>query len=201
MLDKSTLGYARGSRQSLEVGVNLLDEWLVERYSNWREAKRHIAVLAVVALVAACCVPWLYEQRLSAANQRAVVVRTLAAKTEALQGLTAEQQRVQPLLDMAAIVEVSERRASAFVGEIIRLCNVAPGSVGFSTLRTDISGGQMTLRCTADAESSSAVQRFLAAAAEGPQVLASRLLSSRQSPDLGSDAVAFEYMKKAVVNP
>lgn len=200
MTETSSLGSGRPRSGTIDVSVNLLTEWFEARARARRTVAQLQWTLLLVATAAVMTLPWLLEWRESEALRASRVEERLAASKSRLAALLADEKRVQPMLDAAAMSETARLRAEAFVGELIRLCNSAPNGVYFSSIRCDVNGGEATIRCQGEAETEEALNRFLAVSREAPGTTASRLLAARPSTTVAPDGSAFEYQKRAEVS-
>lgn len=201
MLEATTSGLAQPKHKTINAEVNLLAEWQRERNRVNDRILRTAAVLTMLALLAVCTIPFLVS-----ASRRASV-RLEKANSELqhvhgqLDGMEAARKAAKPRIDEGTMRSTVKHEATQFVGHTVSVINAASAGMAFESITAEVIGGEMTLRCKADAESNAVVQSFLTQAGQGPNVNSTLLATAQRNGRLSKDGVGFEYVKRIGVTP
>lgn len=200
-MEASISGHAQPRQRTLDVEVNLLSEWLERRVKTREQTTRSAICRAVSALLVAVAIPLLFRTA-SAAAGRATALK-LASGTAAKRVEALEKQRLAalPRVDEAEMRIAVRRQARQFLGQTAIVLNAALPGMAVEVLGVEVLGGELTLRCKADAENSKVAEHFLDGAGKGPNALSILLSNSQRNGRLGPDGVGFEMVKRVEVNP
>jgi hypothetical protein len=195
MIKQNLSGNGQPRNKTLDVEVNLLAEWAAQKHKRQEHATRTLTYLAAVVLLAVLTLPVLVKTSAAAATRASAAQKmsTDASKKR----VDAEQQlaKLAPAMDAQNVKKTLQANCDRFFGETALLLNAAGQSMVFSSLKSDVLGGKMTMRCVADAASSEIAQDYISAAGGGDQVKSSLLSSIRRNASIGPAGVSFEYIK------
>lgn len=201
MLEATTSGLAQPKHKTINAEVNLLAEWQRARDRVHEQIVRVAAGLTLLGLLAFGTVPVLFRTS-RAADARLKNANASLSQTQAqLSGLEAARKAAKPRIDEGAMSDTVRLEATEFLGHTIGVINSASAGMAFETITADVIGGELTLRCKADAESNAVVQTFLSQAGGGPNVNSTLLATAQRNARLSKDGVGFEYVKRIGVTP
>lgn len=201
MLDASTSGRALPKSKSINVEANLLEEWLYERNRLSDLLLMRVLALGAVLLIAGVTLPLLYRAQGRARISEAKSKQALAIVAKQLGEATAKSESIKPQMELAQMREESGQKLQAFAGQILFLLNAVPADVVLQNLRAEVAGGEVTLKCKAEAIDAEAGRRFTEAAARGPGTVSALQAMTRASDALGPGGVTFDFVKRATVTP
>lgn len=201
MLEASSTGHAPPRNKTINTEVNLLAEWQRERGRVNELITRQMVALALFALVAFSSVPFLVRAQ-AAANERLTKAKYAVQGTSTLLAdLESKQKAAKPRIDESEMHETVRHEATQFLGHAVKVINAAPAGMAFDTVGADVIGGELAIRCKADAESNSVVQYFIDHAGRGENVNSTLLATAQKNGKLSRDGVGFEYVKRIGVTP
>ena len=201
MVDANLTRLGSAKTRSINVEVNLLNEWSASRASMQVEIQRQILVLVGVCLGGFVILPLLNVWRGNTVERSNAVVREKSnelAKKEALAKVVAE---VTPSIDFAEMRENCNKFRNSLFRETHKFLEATPETVRFDSLKIEASGGYLNFKVVANARTAADGRRFVDAARRGRNVLASNQTAVRQSQVMGADGVVFDYSKKVKVTP
>lgn len=199
MLQESLFGRVEPKRR-FDVEANLLSERQSAQLRLMRRSRRSLAFLAASVTVISLVLPGLYQWQLSAAGKADRHAKTASSLTQELKALSEERDVSVPKIADSEMVAIMQAQSGLLMDQIILVLNATPGSAAISTLKADMLGGELTISCSAEAERFESMREFLSRAATGPKAKSTVLSSSRRSEVLGSDGVAFDFVKKVGVS-
>jgi hypothetical protein len=193
---QSSPGSARPDLKALDVEVDLLAEWTAERGRNRRENTRALAWLSTPAIAAAVLLPLLFHAHSSAAQRAAAAGRQAAVARAKRATLEARKKAGQTTLDARALKAAFGTECRTAFDDIAEVLNSANQSMAFRSLRCNVTGTTLDIRCEAGADSSLTARRFADGAGRGVGVKCSVISSMRLDPAFGPHGVSFEYVKQ-----
>lgn len=195
----NTSGPAQLRHKTINVEANLLNEWLEERSRLLDQTRKMAAALAVVLVVALGTTPMIFSGSNSIQTASATTAEELAMLQASVEQLDKKRDKVKSKIDSEAMRASVLSRSRSFLGNGIVVMNSASSGMAIETLSLDVLGGDLTIRCKAQAERSTVTEDFLAAAGKGNSVVSTLLATSQKDSRLGSDGVIFEYVKRVEV--
>lgn len=199
-MNESSFGSAAPKNRSINVGANLLGEWIAERSAARRNALRLGAVLGASVLVAAVALPVLWRAGTAASRQAAALRSEVKGLDDALAASGSARKAAQP---SQAVATMRVRTGDSFerlLGGVGRVLAAGGARTALATLHGDVQGGNLHLLAQADAEDDLAVEAFARAAGE-PAAKVDAITGSRPSPLLGPRGISFQYEKRISVAP
>jgi hypothetical protein len=201
MLEASTSGHGQHKNKTINAEVNLLSEWMRQRDTLGEQITRTAVVLIIFTLLTFGSAPFLLRAFFESASRVHGAQVVFDGKTAAL--ATNEQKKLAatPKLDQGAMHDTVVREAKQFLGQTMLVLNASGAGMAFGSVRADVVSGDLTINCSAVAESNSVVQTFLDHAAQGPNVKSTLLRTAQPDKILAPEGVAFEYVKGVEVSP
>jgi hypothetical protein len=197
----SLSGAEQLNQKSIDVKVNLLAEWLESQRRFRGQLKRWLIVLLSIILLAVAILPIVLRAHLDGLARLRAVSAELASAKKALAAFEKDRASAQPIIEEKAMLETSRERTRRLIGNLNLILNAGADGMAFQSLRGEVMGGVLTVRCQGDAQGYSDVQAFLEAAGRGARTKSSLLASTRRSDLIGVDGIAFEYVKRVEVSP
>lgn len=201
MASMSLSGAEQLNQKSIDVKVNLLAEWLESQRRFRGQLKRWLIVLLSIILLAVAILPIVLRAHLDGLARLRAVSAELASAKKALAAFEKDRASAQPIIEEKAMLETSRERTRRLIGNLNLILNAGADGMAFQSLRGEVMGGVLTVRCQGDAQGYSDVQAFLEAAGRGARTKSSLLASTRRSDLIGVDGIAFEYVKRVEVSP
>lgn len=199
MQDANSHGREAPKAKTINVELDLLAEWSSERNRLRDRSTRTLALLFALALLALVSLPPLKQAWLSAnATVRAKEKQAQAALAGLAQHRT-QRAQVAPRLALDELNRGTGANARAFLGQMTALMNAAGPGVAFSTMRTDVLTGEVTINVEADAVNFDAARAFAERVANMPGVKDAVRSSTRPKTTLGPSGVGFQFRVRAGV--
>jgi hypothetical protein len=199
MPDVSSPGSALPNIKTINVEANLLGEWLAKRDRVREEVVRYLMLIGGVAAIALVALPVLWRVHSSAQAATAKAEKRMKQLGSTLAQYQSQKDEASPRLAHQEMLKTTRVQADEFLGQMVLLMNAASTDMAFGSVQADILGGQMTVRCKADAQDFATTRKFVTDAGVGPGVKSAVLVSSRSSELLGSNGVSFEFIKRLEV--
>jgi hypothetical protein len=199
MPDVSSPGSALPNIKTINVEANLLGEWLSKRDRRREEVVRYVALIGGLVVLAGVTVPLLAGVHASASRRAAKAHKRMTGLAATLQKFQAEKDAASPRLAHHEMLKTTRGQAERFMGQMVFLLNSGSSDMAFAAVQGDVLGGEMTLRCKADAKDFATARNFVSVAGGGEAVKSAVLVSSRSSEMLGPSGVSFEFIKRVEV--
>lgn len=201
MASMSLSGAEQLNQKSIDVKVNLLAEWLESQRRFRGQLKRWLLVLLGIIVLAVAILPIVLRAHLDGLAKLRAISAELASARQALAVFEKDRASAQPIIEEKAMLETSRERTRRLIGNLNLILNAGADGMAFQSLRGEVMGGVLTVRCQGDAQGYGDVQAFLEAAGRGARTKSSLLASTRRSDLIGVDGIAFEYVKRVEVSP
>lgn len=199
MIRQSSPGSGRPDQKALNVNVDLLAEWTAERGRKRRQTSRAFTWFSIPILVAAVALPLLVHAQL-AARERAALAAGRAQFNHARRvELEAKQKADESTKDVQSLKKVLGVECRKILDGTATVLNAAGPTMAFRSVKCEVVGSEIAIRCQADADSSLTAHRFVDSAGTGIGVKCSVLSAMRLNPSLGPRAVSFDYVKEIAV--
>ncbi len=200
MVDANLTGLGSAKSRSINVEVNLLDEWSSSRASMQVQIQRQFMILGAVCVAGLIVLPLLSKWRSNIFESTNAVVQERAQKVAERKKLASQVAEVTPSIDFAQLRENCNRYRNALFQETFRFTEATPASVRFESLKIEANGGELSFKVVANAKTAAEGRHFVSAAGRGRNVTTSNQTAIRQSQVLGADGIVFDYLKKVKVS-
>lgn len=195
----NSFGSAAPKSRSINVGANLLGEWLAEQSRLRRDVGRFATLLGGSLFVAALTLPVLLRNGNEAAGQVAELRGNAALMNSQLEVSERAQKAAQPALVVGALCARTRGSLDRLLGQMERVMNAGNSRMALSSVRLDVQSGEAHLVVQGDAEEDGAADAFARNVdEEGAKVAA--ITNSRPSQVLGSQGMGFQYEKRIRVD-
>lgn len=194
-MDASTTGSGQHKIKTINVEVNLLDAWAVQRIDLESKAFRKLILLAGLAFFATVMIPLLASLGSEKAKRLATANANLANFTHSRDDLEKEAKKVAPALARNEVLTRSHQMSTSFFDELARVINASPSEMYFEQLQTEITGGECLMKIIADATTQEVGREFVAKAGMGKNTLISNQTSIRQG-QISENSIKFDYTKR-----
>lgn len=201
MLEASTTGPAQLRHKTINAEVNLLSEWQRQRNSLSEQITRAAMLLGLIALLTIGSMPFLFRAFFSSGRRLHFAQIQVRSHNDTLNSLEDQKKADAPRLDQGAMHETVVQESNQFLGQTILVMNSAEAGMAFQRIESDVISGELTINCTADAESNSVVQNFIDRAGNGQNVNSTLLRTAQKNGKLAPDGLGFEYVKAVAVVP
>ena len=199
MVDANSTGLGSAKSRSINVEVNLLNEWSASRVAMAVEVQRQLCVLVGVCVCGFITLPLLSSWRSKVVASTSSVIRERAEIQDRVGKLEQRVEQVTPVIDFATMKTSCDRYRNVLFQEAYRFVEATPAGVRFESLKVETIAGELHFKVVANAQSAAEGRRFVEAAGKGRNVMASNQSAVRQSQTLGQDGVVFDYLKKVKV--
>ena len=199
MVDANLTGLGSAKTRSINVEVNLLNEWSSSRAAMQVEIQRQTFILAGVCVAGLVLLPVVSTWRGNVVERTNVSVKKRDAALQQQKKLALSVAEVTPSIDFAEMRENCNKYRNYLFHEANRFLEATPETVRFDSLKIEAMGGELSLKVVANARSAADGRRFVEAAGRGRNVSASNQTAIRQSQVMGGDGVVFDYLKKVKV--
>ena len=188
-------GSAQHKVKTINVEVNLLDAWVVQRVDLEATFFRKIIILSVILLAGVMTLPLLYFQQSTFAVKANESETNLRASIKKKVELDKRAKAVTPSIQMDDMVARCHRFSTSYLGEITKIINSAPTMMYFEQFDTSVASGECSIKVLANAANPDVGREFVDAASKGSNVLAATQTSVRQS-QLSETSIKFDFIKK-----
>ncbi len=199
MVDASSTGFGQAKNRSINVEVNLLQDWALERVASQAEYQRKLIVLFAVCTVGVLMIPvfsrWRSVARVSAGTAQKEAAR-LGSEQKAL---AKKVTRLTPSIDFAEMFSKSKQGRQILFHETARVFSAAPIEVKFESFKVEVMNGELQIKVAAYAKNSGLGRDFVERAGLGKNVLSSNQTSLREKGLDGIEGVDFDYSKRVKV--
>jgi hypothetical protein len=113
--------------------------------------------------------------------------------------LEAKQKAGESTADVQSLKRVLGVECRKIFDGTATVLNAAGPTMAFRSVKCELIGSRIDIRCQADADSSLTAHRFVDSAGIGTGVKCSVLAAMRLNPTLGPHAVSFDYVKEIAV--
>lgn len=199
MVDANLTGLGSAKTRTINVEVNLLNEWTSSRAAMQVEIQRQAFVLTGVCLAGLILLPSVstWHGRVSAGTNESVKMRDAALSQQ--KNLAKTVAEITPSLDFAEMRQNCNTYRNHLFTEAKKFLEATPETVRFDSLKIEAMGGELSFKVVANARSAADGRRFVEAAGRGRNVSATNQTAIRQSPVMGEDGIVFDYLKKVKV--
>lgn len=200
MLDASSAGRGTQPRsKTINVEANLMAQRLIERRSVLDGNRRRVVILAAILFSGLLSLPAIFAWMISA-NAAAISSSAREAQISSrLSELKKRQDTARPAIQESQLLGVVDSRANAYLGRVIQFLNCVEPDMALSSMKVEVTAGQMKITATAEAEDYDAYRRFVARCQEavGMDNVFPRSVKARSL--LGQKGVVFDIEHKARV--
>lgn len=197
-MKQNLFGNAAPKNRSIDVGANLLGEWIAEQAKLRREIARFGAILGVAVLVSAATVPTLWESGTHAAAD-AVKLKAGIKQLDAQLAITDKaRQEAQPKLVVDAMCDRTRNSFDFLIAQTERVMRSANPHMVLSGLRSDVTAAEVRVTAQGFAEDEDSADAFTRKVGD-PASKADAITNSRPSSLLAPNGLSFEYMKRIEV--
>lgn len=199
MLHESLFGRAEPKR-SFNVHANLL----AERHANTQRVvsacRKRLLAAAASLFVATAGLPSLYSWQQAAQARSSTALAATGKLSKELEALGTLRDASVPKIADSEMIGIMKTQTDRLLAQIVIVLNATPGQARLNGFKADVLGGEVTIACSAEAESYQVLRQFLDESGKGPGAISTVLSSTRGSEALSSEGVAFDFVKKAAVS-
>ena len=188
-------GSAQHKVKTINVEVNLLDAWVVQRVDLEVTFFRKLIMLSVILLAGVMTLPLLYLQQSMFAVKASEEDSSLRSSMKKMNELEKRAKAVTPSIQMDDMVARCHRFSSSYLDELTKIINAAPTMMYFEQFDTEVTGGECSIKVLANAANPDVGREFVDTASKGSNVLAATQTSVRQS-QLSDTSIKFDFIKK-----
>lgn len=196
----SSFGSAAPKSRSINVGANLLGEWISERARQRQQVIRYGALLGASLLLAGLSVPPLWRAAGAAAHEASGLKQRVASLDEQLAIADKAQKAAHPGIVVKAMCDRTGGSFDRFMAQMNRVLGAGNSRMAFASVHGDVIAAQAHIVVQADAEDDGAADAF-AQAASDPSASVDGIVTSRPSHLLAEQGVGFQYEKRIGVTP
>ncbi len=194
-MKQSLFGSAAPKNRTINVGANLLGEWIVEQAKLRREIARFGAVLAAAVLVGVAVVPPVWNSGTRCAVD-AKKLKVGIAQLDAQLAITDRAKKeAQPALVVDAMCGRTRASFDFLIAQTEKVLRAGNPQMVLSGLRSDVTAGEAHVTVQAFAEDETAADSF-ARKVSDPDSKVDAITNSRPSALLAPGGLSFEYMKR-----
>ena len=195
-MDASTTGSAQQHKiKTINVEVNMLDAWVVQRVELEGKVLRKLLLLAGILVASVVVIPSLASVGAEKAHGLRIAESTLANQVRERDDLEKRAKEAAPGIARDMIVMRCHDYSGYFLQELARVINAAPEQMYFEQMQVEVTGGDSTIKVVANAVHAEVGRYFVSEAGKGPNVQSSTQTSVKQS-QLSETAIKFDYIKK-----
>ena len=197
-MNHSSFGSAAPKDRGIDVGANLLGEWIEEQAQVRKASLRDGAILAASLLFALVAGPLLWKAVGESSSQAAVLRAGVARLDRELDVSGRARKAAQPALlvdEMRKGTRASFDRLMDRTNAVLRAGNPR---TALSSVRCEVQGGEAHLVVQGFGEDDAAADAFARDAGDERTKVAA-ITSSRPSELLGTRGVGFEYVQRIEV--
>ena len=191
-------GSAAPKTRSINVGANLLSEWVCEQARLRREIGRALGLLAASVAVPAAVLPPLMRSASRTMATAAELRHGVADLDTALAVSEKARKAAQPSLLVDAMRLRTQASLDRLDGEILGVLRAGNARSALNDVRVEVQGGEAHFMVQALAEDEGATQAFVRAA-DDPSAKVAAITTSRPSELLGPHGLSFVYEKRVGV--
>ena len=188
-------GSAQHKVKTINVEVNLLDAWIIQRVDLERLFYRKFALLAVIVATGLFVLPMLIKQRSAYAAKLQDSEKVLQTSMKERDALQRKAKEVTPSIQMDDMVVRCHRFSTSYLNELTKVINAAPTMTYFEQFQTEVNNGECLIKVLANAASPDVGREFVDATSKGQNVLAATQTSVRQS-QLTRTSIKFDFVKR-----
>ena len=188
-------GSAQHKVKTINVEVNLLDAWVVQRVDLEGIFFRKVLLLASIILAGIFVVPMLLGQRANIASDFKRSETELQLLSDQRNELQKRAKAVAPSIQMDDMVVRCHRFSISYLNELTKIINSAPSLMYFEQFQTEVTNGECSAKVLANAASPDIGREFIDKASKGSNVLAATQTSVRQS-QLTRTSIKFDFIKR-----
>ncbi len=197
-MDASTTGSAQHKIKTINVEVNLLEAWAVQRVDLEAKVVRKALLLAAILVASVLIIPVLA----TVGTDNTVGLRQAKANLETSykrrDELEAQAKTVTPSIERDVLVTQCHLYSNEVRDELATVINAADDSIFFEEMTVEANGGELTIKVAADATSPETGRTFVAKAGKGSNVISSTQTSIKQT-SLTATSIRFDYIKRVTI--
>ena len=196
MVDASTTGSAQQPTiKTINVEVNLLDAWVVQRSDLEGKVLRKIVLLTCILIGGIALLPLLGSLGIEQSVKLSAIEAALNSATKERNDLEIKSKAAAPAIQRDEIVTRCHVGSEQFLSEVTKVFVSVPDQMFFEQMSADVNNSEATIKVTANAASPEVGRIFVAKAEKGTNVLTSTQTSAKQS-GLTDSSIKFDYIKK-----
>ncbi len=194
-MQENTIGSAQHKIKTINVEVNLLDAWVVQRVELEGKVLRKVLSLAAIVVAGLVTIPLLasYGSDMSARYRKSEAM--LATSSQQRNNLDKKAKELTPGIEFNDMVVRCHQFSGRYLNEITKVINAAPTQMFFETMQSEVTSGECSIKVAANAASAEVGREFIDKASKGDNVTLSKQTSSKQGA-LSDASVKFDYLKK-----
>ncbi len=198
-MSDSSFGNGALKSRSINVGANMLGEWIEEQAKLRQQFARYGAVLSASVLVAVVACPILGRKAGVEGAELKGLKAGIAGLDEQLKIADKAKKEAQPAKIVHEMNERTRVSFDRFVGQLDHILRAGNPQMALAMLKLEMTSGEAHVTLQADAEDDAAAEAFAKNASEEGATVDS-ITSSRPSALLSTQGLSFLYEKKIRVD-
>lgn len=194
-MQENTIGSAQHKIKTINVEVNLLDAWVVQRVELEGKVLRKVLSLAAIIVAGIVIIPLLasYGSDMSGQSKESNVLLEAGLKQKG--ELDKKAKEVTPSIEFDDMVVQCHKLSGKYLNEVTKVINAAPAQMFFETMQSEVTSGECSIKVAANAANPDVGREFIDKASKGENVTLSKQVSSKQGA-LSESSIKFDYIKK-----
>lgn len=194
-MQENTIGSAQHKIKTINVEVNLLDAWVVQRVELEGKVLRKVLSLVAIIIAGLVIIPLLasYGSDMSGQYKESNVLLEAGLKQKG--DLDRKAKEVTPSIEFDDMVVQCHKLSGKYLNEITKVINAAPTQMFFETMQSEVTSGECSIKVAANAANPDVGREFIDKASKGENVTLSKQVSSKQGA-LSESSIKFDYIKK-----
>ncbi|MBS1726538.1 MAG: hypothetical protein JST51_07430 [Armatimonadetes bacterium] len=194
-MDANTTGSAQHKIKTINVEVNMLDAWALQRVELEGKVLRKLGLLSGILITAVAMIPFLWGLNADRGRNLESSQMALATSQQKRGELERHAKEVAPGLKREETIVRCQQYSKSVIDELTKVINAAPDGMYFDQLEANITGGQCSIKVDANAITAAVGRSFIDSASKGSNVLLSGQTSIRQNK-MSEAGIEFDYLKK-----
>ncbi|GEM_PF-3257277 len=199
-MSESSFGNAAPKSRSINIGANLLGEWIEEQARTRRDLARSFALLGLTVATVGIALPTLLRGAGEAGAKAAAMKGRVTKLDEALAVSDKARKEAQPTLAVEGMRGRTQASFDRLLDELDGALRAGNARTVLSSVHADVQAGEIHLIVLAEAEEDGAADAF-ARNAEEAGASVDAITNSRPSRLLGPQGLSFQYEKRTKVSP
>lgn len=197
-MKQSSFGNAAAKHRSIDVGANLLGQWMGEQAKLKKETARYAVVLAGSLAIGLTFVPWLWGLGTTATQRASKLSQETKALNDQLQITDTARKAAEPAAVVSSMLDRTRASFDFVRATVERPLRSGNARMVLGNVRCEVAAAEAHLSVQAFAEDEAAADSFATAVAdEGSKVDA--ITNSKPSTLLGPSGLSFQYEKRVGV--
>jgi hypothetical protein len=188
-------GSAQHKVKTINVEVNLLDAWVIQRADLELKVFRKALTLSLTVLAGILALPFAYSKMVQTGQVVNASESGLSADTKIKVGLEKQAKSVTPSIQMDEMVIRCHRFSNSYLNELTKVINAAPTQLYFEQFQTEVSNGECSIQILSNAANPDVGRDFVDRASKGTNVLSATQTSVRQS-QMTPTSIKFDFIKR-----